>query len=205
MGNTFGKSSTFTWNNLLDYILAISSPQVEMVLLKQQPLPDPCVLLNNNVINIATQFAKSGEPVAYITGYGDCVHCKKPTFYTLASPTMNMQPGVGVTGGWNSQTLTDRNNISSVLQSAINNENLNYIYLLVGDSNLNVTGVNSVYRLQNNQFVQLPGCNPTSRKDMVPNNGTNWLIIIIILILILFVAYILLSNRKSKKVTIKTV
>lgn len=203
MGNTFGKSSTFTWNNLLDYILSIGVPQVKMILLKQQPVADPCVLLNNNIINLATQFAKSGENVAYLTGYGDCVHCKKPTIYTLASP-INMQAGIGITGGWNSQMITDRSSLSNNLDSTINNEGLYYIYLLTGDNNFNITGITSVYKLQNNQFVQLPGCNPTSRQDVVPNK-TNWLIIILIIILIIFIAYILLSNRKEKRVRINTV
>src|SRR5581483_10926573 len=186
MGNTFGKSSTFTWDNLLDFILAIGTPQVEIVLLKQQPLPDPCILLNNNIINVATELAKSGEKIAYITGYGDCVHCKKPNFYTLASSSINMQPGAGVTGGWVSQLLPDRKDIANVLRTAIDADNLNYIYLLLGDNNLNVINVKSVYRLQNSQFIQLPGCNPTSRKDIVPTNSTNWLIILIIIILFIF-------------------
>jgi hypothetical protein len=190
------KNSTFAWDNLIDHTMAIGTPEIEMVLFRQNPFADPCALMGQNIVNIATDLARRNERVAYVTGYGECTHCRKPTVYSLP-PTIN-----AINQGWLSQTFAHRSDLSNYLHGLISSDSLNYVYVVLGDQHLTINKVKNVYRLVNGNFQLLPGCNPgSSRRDIVAGSQANWIALIILILLIIFIIIIILRTTRKPKGT----
>ncbi len=152
------------WNDVLDFGFQKSADREPIILFAKQPIPDPCALVGRGIITVANSLRSQGDGgVAFLLGSGPCPGCKTPTFYWYDN---NQWANVGV---------NDSNALLRYVRSYVIPKQLNYIYHLYGDKDLNIVGVPNAVTFRDGQLLQDRAC-PEGRQNgqstQTPNGTT---------------------------------
>lgn len=162
------------WNDVTDYSLAKPVNAENIVLFSRTPIADPCSLVGKNIITLANEQARKDDAALFTIGAGPCPECTVTTLYWWNNRTWQ-----------NSAASAERNNIKNTLASYAGSHNLNYVYHLVGDSQLNITSVGRSFQRDGAQLKETTiKCNGQTQLQETNNSNVFWWILIILAIIL---------------------
>lgn len=177
------QSRNAEWKDLAGFIFERPANAEPILLFTRNAYTDACSLVGRSIIEVANELAKKDDGVIFAIGTGPCPQCNVPTLFWWNNRD------------WQNAAASDVDSIMKASAAYVVPKNLNYAYRLLGDRDLKITKVDSVFRRDGDTLQVMAGCQPNGEKQLqqMPNITPIWWIVIILVIL--FLLWLLFFRR----------
>lgn len=203
-----GQSTSYLGlQNLSDFACLTPEGSAPAIFLTKNPYPNPCQLPNSSIVTLANQMKEKDGTSGFILGVGPCPQCERPTLYHWSKNQWQTKSYDHKTHDRLDKPTRNKLDASHQRTAKINDDiiryikkhGINYVYLLLVDSNLNIQNTLRMYQIKGDTLESMGTCSvpsgvPEHYQQTSSSTGTIILVIIIIILLVLLVWY--LSQRR---------